>query len=232
MNEFELAAEARADVGKGASRRLRRTGRVPGIVFGGDETPTPITLDHNELIRQLAHEGFYSHVLELKLGKKKEKVVLKDIQWHPAKPKVLHTDFQRITATEALHMRIPIHFIGEEQAPGVRLQRGIVTHHATDLEVECLPADLPEYIEVDVSQLEIGDSIRLMELKLPPGVALLDLLGLQTMDEDEREAANQPVVSVQPPAVEEVEEVEEGAEEAAPEAPGEVPTVGETPEED
>lgn len=231
MNEFELAAEARADVGKSASRRLRRTGKVPGIVFGGNQTPTPITVDHNELIRQLDHEGFYSHVLELKLGQEKEKVVLKDIQWDPTKPKVLHTDFQRVKATEALHMRTPIHFVGEDQAPGVRLHKGIMTHHATDVEVECLPADLPEYIEVDVSQLGIGDSVRLMDLKLPPKVALVDLLGLPSMDEEEREEANQPIVSVQPPAVEAVE-AEEGAEEAVPAAPVEVPTAAGTPEKD
>ena len=126
MSEFDVVAEARADVGKGASRRLRRAGKVPGIIYGGTKEPMMITLDHNDLAKQVDREGFYSQVLNLKIGRKKEKVVLKDIQRHPAKPRVLHMDFQRVKATEALHMRIPLHFIGEEQAPGVRLHRGIV----------------------------------------------------------------------------------------------------------
>ncbi len=219
MAEFELIAESREDVGKGASRRLRRAGKVPGIVYGAGKNPAMISLNHNALEKQLAHESFYSKVLDLKVGtKRKEKVVLRDIQRDPARPKVLHVDFQRVKATETLHMRIPLHFLGEEQAPGVRLQHGIVTHHVTDVEVECLPADLPEYIDVDVSPLEIGDVIRLTGLKLPERVAIVDLLGYQTMDEDEREAADQPVVSIQPPVTEEVEEVAE-----AEEVLGEVP---------
>ena len=227
MAEFELIAESREDVGKGASRRLRRAGKVPGIVYGAGKNTTMISLRHNALEKQLAHESFYSKVLELKVGtKRKEKVVLRDIQRHPARPKVLHVDFQRVKATEALRMRIPLHFLNEEQAPGVRLQHGIVTHHVTDVEVECLPADLPEYIDVDVSALEIGDVIRLTGLELPARVAVVDLLGYQTMDEDEREAADQPVVSIQPPVAEEVPEAAEEEEVVgeAPAAPAEEPS--------
>ncbi len=227
MAEFELIAESREDVGKGASRRLRRAGKVPGIVYGAGKNTTMISLSHNALEKQLAHESFYSKVLELKVGtKRKEKVVLRDIQRHPARPKVLHVDLQRVKATEALRMRIPLHFLNEEQAPGVRLQHGIVTHHVTDVEVECLPADLPEYIDVDVSALEIGDVIRLTGLELPARVAVVDLLGYQTMDEDEREAADQPVVSIQPPVAAEVEEVAEGEEALGelPEVPAEEPS--------
>ncbi len=224
MSEFDLIAESREDVGKGASRRLRRAGKVPGIVYGAGKNPAMIALNHNQLEKQLAHESFYSKVLDLKVGtKRKEKVVLRDLQRDPARPKVLHVDFQRVKATETLHMRIPLHFLGEEEAPGVRLQRGIVTHRVTDVEVECLPADLPEYIDVDVSALEIGDVIRLTEIKLPERVAIVDLLGYQTMDEDERAAADQPVVSIQPPVAEEVEEAAEGEEAIGevPEAPAE-----------
>lgn len=229
MSEFELVAESREDAGKAASRRLRRAGKVPGIVYGAGKNPAMILLNHNELEKQLAQESFYSTVLNLKVGsKRKEEVVLRDIQRDPARPRVLHVDFQRVKATETLHMRIPLHFLGEEEAPGVRLQRGIVTHHVTDVEVECLPGDLPEYIDVDVSQLEIGDVIRLTGLKAPERVAIVDLIGLQSMDEDEREAADQPVVSIQPPVAEEVAEAAE-IEEAigeAPAAPAEEPGEG------
>ena len=229
MSEFDVVAELREEVGKGANRRLRRVGKVPGIVYGAGKNPTMIALVHHELDKQLAQERFYSSVLNLKVGtKRKEKVVLKDIQRDPVSPKVLHVDFQRVKATEALRMRVPLHFLGEEEAPGVRLQRGIVTHHVTDVEVECLPGDLPEYIDVDASQLEIGDVIRLTQLKLPDKVVIVDLVGLQTMTEDGREAADQPVVSIQPPAVEEVEvEAEAEVEEAigeVPAAPAEEPS--------
>ena len=229
MSEFDLVAEAREDVGKGASRRLRRAGKVPGIVYGAGKTPDMITLVHTELEKNLAQESFYSKVLSLKVGsKRKEKVVLKDIQRDPARPRVLHVDFQRIKATEALRMKVPLHFLNEEEAPGVRLQRGIVTHRVTDVEVECLPANLPEYIDVDVSQLEIGDVIRLSGLAMPEKVVLVDLIGFESMDEDEREAADQPVVSIQPPVAEEVAEAAE-EEEALGEAPAAAP---EEPSED
>ena len=209
MSEFDLVAESREDVGKGASRRLRRAGKVPGIVYGAGKTPDMITLVHTELEKNLAQESFYSKVLSLKVGsKRKEKVVLKDIQRDPARPRVLHVDFQRIKATEALRMKVPLHFLNEEEAPGVRLQRGIVTHRVTDVEVECLPANLPEYIDVDVSQLEIGDVIRLSGLTMPEKVVLVDLIGFESMDEDEREEAEEEEVIGEAPA-------------AAPEEPSE-----------
>ncbi len=219
MSEFDLVAESREDVGKGASRRLRRAGKVPGIVYGAGKNPAMIALTHTDLEKNLAQESFYSKVLNLKVGsKRKEKVVLNDIQRDPARPRVLHVDFQRVKATEALRMRVPLHFLGEEEAPGVRLQHGIPTHRVTDVEVECLPANLPEYIDVDVSKLEIGDVIRLSGLAMPEKVVLVDLVGFESMDEDEREAADQPVVSIQPPVAEEVPEAAE-----AEEAVGEVP---------
>lgn len=181
-----------------------------------------LSLHHNELLRHTEHEAFYSHVLTLKLPNAVEQVVLKDLQRHPAKPVIQHADFLRVVADQELRMHVPLHFVGEAAAPGVRLQKGIVTHHTNEVEIECLPANLPEFIEVDISALEIGDAIRLSGLKLPEGVALVDLFGLEDMDEDEREAADQPVVSIQPPAVEEAE--------AAPvaEVPVAVPTVGES----
>ncbi len=228
MSEFDLTAEPRAERGKGDIRRMRGDGKVPAIVYGAGQDPTPIVLDHNELLKRLDVEGFYSRVLKLKLGRKAQNVVLKDIQRHPVKPKVLHVDFLRVRATEALRMRVPLHFLREDEAPGVRLHGGIITHLMTDVEIECLPGDLPEYIDVDVSQFEIGDSFRLADLKLPPKVALVDLLGFDSMDEDEQEAANQTVVSVKPPAIEEVEAPAEGEEAVAPEP--EAPPADEEPQ--
>jgi len=168
---FEVQAETRDDMGKGASRRLRRAGQVPAIIYGAHKESTMITLDHNELIKHLEHEAFYSHVLDLKLGKKKEKVVLKDLQRHPSKPFILHVDFQRVSAKEKLRMHVPLHFMNEETAPGVK-QGGRVSHTLTDIEVNCLPKDLPEYIEVDMAEIEIGQVIHLSELALPKGVEI------------------------------------------------------------
>ena len=168
---FEIQAETRDDMGKGASRRLRRAGQVPAIIYGAHKESTMITLDHNELIKHLEHEAFYSHVLDLKLGKKKEKVVLKDLQRHPSKPFILHVDFQRVSAKEKLRMHVPLHFMNEETAPGVK-QGGRVSHTLTDIEVNCLPKDLPEYIEVDMAEIEIGQVIHLSELALPKGVEI------------------------------------------------------------
>jgi large subunit ribosomal protein L25 len=168
---FEVKAQARDDMGKGASRRLRRAGLVPGIVYGAHKEPTMISLVHNDLIKHLEHEAFYSHILDLKLGSKSEQVVLKDLQRHPSKPFILHADFLRVSAKEKLRVHVPLHFINEDVAPGVK-QGGMVSHTVTDVEVSCLPKDLPEFIEVDMSGVEIGQSIHLSELVLPKGVEL------------------------------------------------------------
>ncbi len=173
-NEFEINAQSREDAGKGASRRLRRTEQVPGIVYGGKSKPKMISLAHNELMLHLEHEAFYSHILDLKVDGKAEQVILKDLQRHPAKPIVLHADFQRVSAKSKLRTSVPLHFVGEDVAPGIKIG-GAISHSITSLEILCLPKDLPEYIEVDMSAMEIGDSVHMSELSLPKGVEIPSL---------------------------------------------------------
>lgn len=172
MNEFELVAEKREDVGKGASRRLRRDGKLPGIVYGTDKEPVMITLPHNDVMHNLEHEAFYSQILTLNLGKDKEKVVLKDLQRHPYKRLLLHIDLLRVSENEALTMRIPLHFINEEKAVGVKQGGGVVSHTMTEVDIVCLPKDLPEYIEVDMLEVELDQTVHLSDLVLPEGVQL------------------------------------------------------------
>ncbi len=171
---FELEAQPRQDKGKGASRRLRRADQVPAILYGAGKEPTPLLLDHNKVLVALQNEGFYTHILTLKVGAEAEKVILKDLQRHAYKPRVLHMDFQRIRADEKLKMHVPLHFIGADQAPGVK-EGGLLSHLLSDVEVSCLPANLPEFIEVDVSNLGLDQLLHLSELKLPAGVELVAL---------------------------------------------------------
>jgi large subunit ribosomal protein L25 len=168
---FEVAAQPRTDTGKGASRRLRRTGLVPGIVYGGNAEPKMISVRHNELERQLDFEAFYSSLLDLSLDGETTKVVLKDLQRHPAKPFLLHVDFLRVSRDEKLRLTIPVHFLNEASCPGVKMG-GKVSHNITELEVSCLPADLPEFISVDMAAMNVGDIIHVSELQLPPNVEL------------------------------------------------------------
>jgi large subunit ribosomal protein L25 len=173
---FELVAEKRADIGKGASRRLRRLeDKVPAILYGGEQAPIAITLDHRKVIKALENEAFYSHILTLHINGKPEQAVLKDVQRHAYKPKVTHLDFQRISAKSKLHMHVPLHFINADIAPGVKLGGGIVTHLLTDVEVVCLPSDLPEFISVDLANLQLNQAIHLSELSIPKGVELVAL---------------------------------------------------------
>lgn len=171
IETFEVIAESRSDTGKGASRRLRRLGMLPGIVYGGHREPEMIALGHNALLRHLEHEAFYSHVLTLKVGDVESKVVLKDLQRHPAKPFVLHADFQRVSADEKLRMMVPLHFINQGSSKGIRAG-GLASHNLTEVEVSCLPKDLPEFIAVDLANMAVGDILHLSELPLPEGVAL------------------------------------------------------------
>ncbi len=175
-SEFVLTAEPRTEQGKGASRRLRRAGKVPAILYGAGKDPVPLSVNHNELLKQLENEAFYSHILTVELDGKKEQAVLKDLQRHPAKPFILHLDLMRVSAGEKIRVNVPLHFIGEDVAPGVKVGGGIVTHAVTEVEITCLPKDLPEYIEVDLSKLELGESLHLSDLQLPPGVELVQLL--------------------------------------------------------
>jgi large subunit ribosomal protein L25 len=168
---FEIDAKPRADAGKGASRRLRREGLVPAIVYGGHQASEMISLFHKDLVRHLEHEAFYSHVLDLKVGDRASKVVLKDLQRHPAKPFIQHVDFQRVSADEKIRMLVPLHFLNEETARGVKMG-GAVSHNITEVEVTCLPKDLPEYIAIDMAEMNIGDIVHLSEIPMPPGVAL------------------------------------------------------------
>lgn len=168
---FEIEAKLRSDAGKGASRRLRREGQVPAVVYGARKDPVMVTIGHVDFLRHLELEAFYSHILSLKIDGKAEQVILKDLQRHPAKPFILHVDFLRVSAKEKLKTNVPLHFMGEDVAPGVKAG-GVVSHLITDVEVACLPKDLPEYIEVDVSPMDIGDSIMLSGIVLPKGVEL------------------------------------------------------------
>ena len=173
--DFTVEAQVRADMGKGASRRLRHQGMIPGIVYGADKDAQSIMMDHNKVIHHIENEAFFSHILELSIDGKAESVVLKDMQRHPAKRTVLHMDFMRVSAKEAIRMQVPLHFTGEEVAPGIKTGGGIVSHLMTDVEISCLPADLPEYLEVDMSSLEVGDSLHLSDIPLPKGVEIVEL---------------------------------------------------------
>lgn len=215
--DFNLTAEVRTDAGKGASRRLRRSGGVPGVIYGAHKDAVAITLNHMELQRHLAHEAFYSHILTIKVGKEEQQAILKDLQRHPYKPVILHADFQRVSADEEIRVSVPLHFINEATAIGVKQQGGIVSHVMTQLEVFCLPKDLPEYIEVDVAKLEIGQSLHISDLALPAGVTSVELSHGAEHD--------QPVVAIHHARV----AVEE--EPAAETAPGEVPAANEKKEE-
>ncbi|MGD2084088.1 MAG: 50S ribosomal protein L25/general stress protein Ctc [Chromatiales bacterium] len=228
QEQFEITAEPRSDTGKGASRRLRRTGMVPGIVYGADKDPVMISLPHNELIRHLDHEAFYSHVLDLKVGGQSESVVLKDLQRHPSKPFVTHVDFQRIAADHKIKMHIPLHFVGEDVAPGVK-QGGMISHAVTDVEISCLPQDLPEYIEVDVSAMEGGETLHLSDLKLPEGVVLTVLAHGEEYDTPVVALISRQAVAAEAAARE--EEAEELIVEAAPEEEPEELEEREEPEE-
>lgn len=172
---FEINATVRTDMGKGASRRLRRTETVPAIIYGGDSDPQSISLTHNEIKHHLENEAFYSHVLTLNLEGKPEKVILRDLQRHPFKPVILHADFMRVDNKTQLTMNVPLHFINEENSIGVKQQGGLVAHLASDVEVACLASDLPEYLEVDLLNLELGESIHLSQIKMPKGVEVVAL---------------------------------------------------------
>ncbi len=174
VENFVVDAQLRNDEGKGASRRLRRTGMVPAVIYGGNREPQSISLQHNILLQHVAHESFFSHILEIKVAGKSEKAVMKAIQWHPFKPAVVHLDFLRVDADSVIRMHVPIHFIGEDVAPGVK-SGSVFTHQMTGVDVSCLASNLPEFIELDVSAMELGDSLHLSDIKLPAGVEIVDL---------------------------------------------------------
>ena len=173
---FELSAELREDKGKGASRRLRRLAdQIPAIIYGGDKDPQPLTLVRKDLEKALENEAFYSHVLTISVGGDAQKAILKDLQRHPAKDSVMHADFLRVDDKTVVKVNIPIHFLNEESCVGVKMEGGMIQHQATDIEVQCLPGDIPEYIEVDMLEVVTGQIIHLSDIALPENVTSLAL---------------------------------------------------------
>ena len=170
---MKVVANTRSAQGTGASRRLRRAGKVPGIVYGSTETPVAIEIDHNDLFHALKKEVFHSSILDLELdGKAGSNVLLRDVQMHPFKLQVLHIDFQRVAANQKIHVKVPLHFVNAETSPAVKLAANVVSHVMNDIEVTCLPKDLPEFIEVDLADLEAQGTVHVSDLKLPEGVAV------------------------------------------------------------
>jgi large subunit ribosomal protein L25 len=206
---FEIPAESRDGSGRAFSRRLRREGRLPAIVYGGGKDPSAITLDHNSIIHLMEREAFYTSILTLTVGKSSQAVVVKAVHRHPAKPNLLHMDFQRVVEDEEITLNVPIHFIGEEAARGVKEQGGAIEHMESDVEISCLPRNLPEFLELDVSALGLNEILHLSDIKMPEGVTSVALAHGQ----------DHPVVAIHPPRREETEEPVEGA-------AAEVPTVG------
>lgn len=173
---FELNAVSRGDAGKGASRRLRHQGLVPAILYGGDDAPQTVSLSHRELAKALESEAFFSSIVTIKLDGKDLQAIIKDLQRHPAKPVLMHADFQRVSKDRKINVHIPLHFINQEKSNGVKLQGGIVQHNANEIYITCFPQDLPEFIEVDMTPYSLGDSVHISDLKLPPGVESVALL--------------------------------------------------------
>jgi large subunit ribosomal protein L25 len=172
---FVVSAEVRADQGKGASRRLRHAGQVPAIVYGGKGQADAITISLNEISKHLKIEAFFSHILTLNVAGKEQQVVLKDLQRHPVTNNAMHVDFLRVLADVAIRMQVPLHFKGAEVAPGIKTGGGIVEHHMIHVEVECLPKNLPEFIEVDLSALNVNEAVHLSQLTLPADVVIVEL---------------------------------------------------------
>lgn len=175
-NQFELTATKRSDCGKSANRRLRRLNKIPAIIYGTGKEPTPVILNHFQLTKAMRNESFASRILTLKIDAEQEQAVVKAVHRHPYKPIIMHVDFQRIIASEKITMHVPLHFIGADVAPGLKQSGAILSHHMVEVEIKCLPADLPEFIEVNVSHLELDQAVHLSDLALPKGAELTALL--------------------------------------------------------
>lgn len=173
--DFDLIAEIREDQGKGASRRLRHKGKVPAIIYGAGRPPRQLAFDHNRVLQQLENESFYSSILNIKVGDKSQAAIVKDIQRHPAKQLIMHMDFQRIVADVKIKMNVPIHYVNAEESVGVRVGGGSVSQLITDVEVSCLPEDLPEFFEVDIVALELNEMLHISDIKVPDGVEIPQL---------------------------------------------------------
>ncbi len=205
--KIAIKAEPRSVQGTGASRRLRRESKVPGVVYGAGKEATAIQLDHKDLWFKLKTEAFHASILDMDVAGDKSQVLLRDYQMHPFKPLILHADFQRVAADKKIHMRVPLHFINEATSPGVKVAGGLVEHVMKELEISCLPKDLPEYLEVDLGNLQAGHSLHLSGLKLPggveaivpknedPTVATIVIPKVMTAEEELAEAAATAIVS-------------------------------------
>jgi len=208
-DKFDLIAELREDQGKGASRRLRHTGKVPAIIYGAGRPPRSLSFDHNKVLKQLENESFYSSILRIKVGDKSQAAIVKDIQRHPSKLRILHMDFQRIVEDQAIRMNVPIHFLNTEIAVGVKEGGGSVSQLVNDIEITCLPKDLPEYFEVDIQNLGLDEMLHMSDIKLPEGVEMPQLA-----QGPEHDHAIVSIHIIKGAAVEDEDEVEE-AEDAA-----------------
>ena len=197
---FTFGADARATQGKGASRRLRHTGKVPAILYGAHKDAQALVLDQQNLLTMIADERFYSSIVRLKIGDATQEAIVKDVQMHPAKNVVVHVDLQRVMENEAIRIRLPIHFKGESISPGVKTEGGVVSHMLSDVEITCLPQDLPEFLEVDLSGMHLNETKFLADVPVPPGVTIPELAH-----------RNAPVVSIHAPRAEEPEPVAEAA---------------------
>jgi large subunit ribosomal protein L25 len=212
---FELAAEFRDGQGKGASRRLRHAGKVPAILYGGKSEPRAVSLNHQKLMTLVDNEKFYSSIINLVVGDKKQAAIVKDLQMHPARNAIVHVDLQRVVETEKIRIHIPIHFKGEAASPGVKTQGGVVSHRIADVEISCLPKDLPEFIELDLSQMGLNESKHLSDLPLPEGVTIPAVA-----------KGNATVVTIHPPRAEEPEPTAEAAVAAPAEGAAAAPAAG------
>lgn len=173
--QHEIKGTVRTDAGKGASRRLRRSGQVPAVVYGGHAEPASIEILHNTVWLASHHEWFYSSILDLNVDGQVQKVILRDMQRHPVKPLIMHLDFLRVSADEAIRVRVPLHFLNQDTSPAGKAGGVVITHEVNEVEVSCLPADLPEFIELDLSSLKAGDTVHLSDVKLPSGVEIPEL---------------------------------------------------------
>jgi len=225
--KIAIKAEPRNLQGTGASRRLRRESKVPGILYGAGKDAQPIQLDHKDLFFKLKMEAFHASILDMEIGTEKAQVLLRDYQMHPFKEMILHADFQRVAADRKIHVRVPLHFVNEDICPGVKVAGGAVQHIQNDLDITCLPKDLPEFIEVDLASLQAGHSLHASGLKLPPGVqsvaflkgddltiATVVLPRTVTADEEAAEAAAAAVSAAEVPTTAQKAKEEEPAKEA------------------
>ncbi len=208
MSDFILLAELRDDQGKGASRRLRRSGKIPAILYGGNRKSRSITLDHQALLHQMENEAFFSSILTVKVGDENQDAILKDIQRHPAKRQVLHVDLQRVLADQEIRVTIPLHFINEDICVGVKEGGGVVAHIISEVEITCLPGDLPEYLDVDVANLELDQIINLSEIEIPDGVSLT--ANVEEYDQPVASCHIAKEIVIEPEEEEEELELEEG----------------------